>query len=136
PREQMTQGGDPNAPELRLRANGRFPPEQCDPFSTDISTTYLGRLILADFIEQKYGFEFMKALADDMVGEDPAKRPNIDEVIERVDAIRGGLWSWKLCSRDVRARDFPNPSRPVRHWLRRVLYIICRMPSVPSYKSL
>ncbi|KAJ7092046.1 hypothetical protein B0H15DRAFT_835274 [Mycena belliarum] len=143
PLERPIQGGDSNAPEFRLRENGRLPPEPCDPFPTDIY--YLGRLILADFVEEysgrgtnnhKYGFEFMKALADDMVGEDPAKRPTIDEVIERFTAIRSSLSSWKLRSRVIREKDFPNPSRPVKHWLRRIWYIICRTPSVPSYNKI
>ncbi|KAJ7092967.1 hypothetical protein B0H15DRAFT_972724 [Mycena belliarum] len=142
PLEPPIEGGDPNAPEFRFRANGRLPPESCDPFPTDIY--YLGRLILGGFIEgysgigrdnHKHGFEFMKALADDMVGEDPAKRPTIDEVIERFAAIRDSLSSWKLRSRVVRSRDFPNPSRPMKHWLRRVWFIIRRTPSVPSYRK-
>ncbi|KAJ7148994.1 hypothetical protein C8R43DRAFT_925245, partial [Mycena crocata] len=105
-------GADKTVPEFQSSAGD--PPKPYDPFPVDVY--YLGNVILREFIEgnpeslrddngKKYGFEFMKALADDMTAEDPAKRPTMDEVVERFAVIRNGLSSWKLRSRVVKASD-------------------------------
>ncbi|KAJ7140484.1 hypothetical protein C8R43DRAFT_588230 [Mycena crocata] len=137
-------GGDKTVPEFRISANGD-PPEPCDPFPVDVY--YLGNMILREFIEgdpgsplddddgKKYGFEFMKALADDMTAEDPAKRPTMDEVIERFAVIRNSLSSWKLRSRVVKASGWPSLSRPLKHWLLRIGYILRRVPAIPDYRN-
>ena len=41
----------------------------------------------------------MKPLIDDMVHNDPDKRPTMDEVIQRFDALVEGLGQWKLRAR-------------------------------------
>ncbi|KAJ7081129.1 kinase-like domain-containing protein [Mycena belliarum] len=139
PLEPPMRGGDRSVPEFRGKDGA--PPEPCDPFPTDIY--YLGNMILKDFIEghsrflyrnKKYGFEFMKALADDMVAQDPAQRPTIDEVIERFDNICRKLNFWKVRSRVLKAGHFPWPSRPIRHWSLRIRYVLYRVPAIPSYK--
>ena len=45
--------------------------------------------------------EFMQPLVDDMVQDEPEKRPTIDEVIARFDEIRASLQARKLRSRLV-----------------------------------
>ncbi|KAJ6538807.1 kinase-like domain-containing protein [Mycena vulgaris] len=98
PLEPPIRGGDKSVPEFRFNKDGD-PPEPChDPFPTDIY--YLGKMNLTDFIclrsyghrtldyeNRMPGFEFMKSLADDMVAEDPAQRPTIDEVVDRFTEI-------------------------------------------------
>ncbi|KAJ6507345.1 hypothetical protein C8R47DRAFT_1209253 [Mycena vitilis] len=59
------------------------------------------------------GFEFMRPLVDDMVQDDPMKRPKIDSdetaiVARFAEMIQKGLSSWKL-------RSYV-PHRVVGHW--------------------
>ncbi|KAJ6456372.1 hypothetical protein C8R45DRAFT_844991 [Mycena sanguinolenta] len=158
PLEPVILGGDKSVPEHRFTVDrndvpppstdediqNKVPPKPCDPFPTDIY--YLGNMIRLDFLEvrnpprcsqmkAKYGFEFMRALVDHMIAEDPAVRPTIDEVIQRFTVIRNNLSSWKLRSRVVTADTFPLPSRPLKHWYRRIGYILRRVPAVPSHKE-
>ncbi|KAJ7142051.1 kinase-like domain-containing protein [Mycena crocata] len=139
PRQPPILGGDKSVPEFRFSANGD-PPQPCDPFPTDVY--YLGNLIRTDFLEgnpilhyenRMYGFEFMKTLADDMTAEDPAQRPTMDEVVERFTMIRNGLSSWKLRSRVVQADYSLNPSRPFKHWVLRIGYILRRVSAIPTH---
>ncbi|KAJ7502453.1 kinase-like domain-containing protein [Mycena galericulata] len=142
PLEPIIMGGYKNVPEFRFTEDGE-PPEDCDPFPTDVFC--LGNMICADFLQgdksneyknKLYGFEFMKPLVDDMVSEDPATRPTMDEVVERFAAIRSTLGAWKLRSRVVKASDwFPMDfPRTVRHWYRRVGYVLTRTPAIPVLK--
>ncbi|KAJ6538812.1 hypothetical protein DFH09DRAFT_1176301 [Mycena vulgaris] len=138
PLEPPIRGGDKSVPEFRFNKDGD-PPEPChDPFPTDIY--YLGKMNLTDFIQghrtldyenRMPGFEFMKSLADDMVAEDPAQRPTIDEVVDRFTDIRNKLSSWKLRSRVRKAGGFLRPSRPFKHWFLRIGYILRRVPTIP-----
>ncbi|KAJ7827754.1 hypothetical protein B0H14DRAFT_2367478 [Mycena olivaceomarginata] len=41
----------------------------------------------------------MCPLVKDMVQTDPSQRPNMDEAVQRLNEIIGGLSSWKLCNR-------------------------------------
>ncbi|KAJ7179552.1 hypothetical protein C8R46DRAFT_1160102 [Mycena filopes] len=122
--EPIQSGGDKTVPEFRPMADGEFPIGH-DPFPTDIY--YLENMILREFINggplftKLYGFDFMEPLVLDMVVEDPAKRPTIDEV---------GIW--KLRSRVVKAGGFPSLSRPLKHWYCRIGYILRHVPAIPS----
>ncbi|KAJ7680932.1 hypothetical protein DFH06DRAFT_1278703 [Mycena polygramma] len=137
PLEAPILGGDKSVPEFRFAEDGS-PPDPCDPFPTDVY--YLGNMIRTDFIEGEgrrpklYGFEFMKPLVDAMVAEDPAKRPTIDQVVERFVSIRSSLGFWKLRSHVVKARGFPRLSRPLKHWYLRVGHTLRRVPAIPSYQ--
>jgi hypothetical protein len=84
--------------------------------------------------QRRLGFDFMIHLVADMVQDDPAKRPTIDEVVSRFDDIQHGLSSWKLRSRVVKTNDngLVGFFRSIGHWSRRVQYIVARVPSVPS----
>jgi hypothetical protein len=83
--------------------------------------------------EGRYGFEFMKPLVDDMVQEDPQKRPTMDEVVARFTDLQGTLSSWKLRSRVVPRMDsvIHGIILGVRHWIRRIGYIAKRVPPIP-----
>ncbi|KAJ7092074.1 kinase-like domain-containing protein [Mycena belliarum] len=131
PLEPPIAGGDKSVPEFR-------DPKPCDPFPTDIY--FLGNMIRRNFTEgspftrKLLGFEFMSPLVDMMVAEDPSQRPTIDEVIARFAAIRDGLSSWKLRSRVIKEDDLV-PGRGLKHWLRRIRYILLRTPAIPRYRS-
>ncbi|KAJ7149990.1 hypothetical protein C8R46DRAFT_1008919 [Mycena filopes] len=122
-------GGDKTAPELQ-GYGGAVP---LDPFPTDVY--YLGKLIRTDYPLHagRYGFQFLRPLVNDMVNPNPAERPTMDEVVIRFEEIVGGLSAWKLRSW-VRGRDkYLVLSLPqlVRHWSRRIRYIIGRVPAIP-----
>ncbi|KAJ7630024.1 hypothetical protein DFH06DRAFT_1005613 [Mycena polygramma] len=76
---------------------------------------YLGNLIRREFLDGherlrragRWGFGFMRPLVNDMVQDDPTKRPSIDQVVTRFAEIQRGLSSWKLRSRVVGKREYP-----------------------------
>ncbi|KAJ7091961.1 hypothetical protein B0H15DRAFT_777902, partial [Mycena belliarum] len=151
-RIQVIEGGDHTPPEfgtLDERRDISIPVKVLDPFPTDIY--YLGNLIKLQFIEvrfsfllssrypslkvPKHGFGFMEALVADMVQDDPAKRPNIDEVVARFEKIMGGLSSWKLRSRVVKKTESPwHLIRRASHLVRRIRFIVLRVPAIPRPK--
>ena len=78
----------------------------------------------------------MQPLVDDMVQDDPTKRPKVDEVVSRFLGIKGKLSTWKLRSRIVR-RDEIRPvgvSRITGHWYRTIGYVLGRKAAVPELK--
>jgi len=104
-------GADPTAPEFR--GEGESIPQ--NPFPTDIY--YIGNLVKTHFIEvndsffklsvpvpntqtQEYtNFDFMSDLVNDMIQEDPGKRPTIDEAMARLNSIISSLGFFKPRSR-------------------------------------
>nr|GAT59158.1 predicted protein [Mycena chlorophos] len=132
--EDIILGGDKSPPEHQDERQ-----IQADPFATDIY--YLGNLIRWEFIEGwpgrpiygRRGFEFMKPLVDDMVQDDPTKRPKIDEVVQRFAEIQKGLGWWKLRSRVLGKREFKYiPTRIVAHWTRFLFSTFSFAPAVPT----
>ncbi|KAJ7680967.1 hypothetical protein DFH06DRAFT_1265694 [Mycena polygramma] len=127
PLEPVIQGGDRSVPEFAIPGNF-----YCDPYPTDIY--YLGNLIRQRFLDRsqgfsdiyvygRCGFESMRPLVDDMVQDDPTKRPKIDEVVARFAEIQKGLSSWKLRYRVIEKKEFTYvPHRIVGHWYRRLYY--------------
>ncbi|EGN92979.1 hypothetical protein SERLA73DRAFT_190357 [Serpula lacrymans var. lacrymans S7.3] len=125
PLEDPIWGGDKTVPEFQ-RSN-----EPQNPFYTDVY--YLGNVIREDFIQGKFGFEFMIPLVADMVQDDPAKRPSMDEVVIRFEKLRQELSTWKLRSRviDKENDDTMGFFGGLTHWTRRVSFMIRRIPPVP-----
>jgi hypothetical protein len=82
----------------------------------------------------KLGLEFIEPLVADMVQDDPAKRPNMDEVVAEFEVIRRGLSTSTLRSRVVERDEdiIVSFSRNVAAWIRRIKYIIRRVSPVPS----
>lgn len=77
----------------------------------------------------------MKGLIDDMVQNDPSKRPSMDEVVSRYDVIYKGLGAWKLRSR-IKSVDEDFLSgifRGIVHWSRCVQYLLRRLPALPAH---
>ncbi|KAJ6629433.1 hypothetical protein B0H10DRAFT_1776609 [Mycena sp. CBHHK59/15] len=107
-----------------------------DPFAVDIFC--MGHIIQLAFLDVRYvypgmvGFEFMRPLIRDMTLTDPQKRPKIDEVVSRFEAIVSGLSSWKLRSRVRQKSDFYLDIPEIaKHWYRRIGYIIRHVPPIP-----
>jgi len=71
-----------------------------------------------------------------MVGEDPTKRPTMDEVVNRFGEIKRGLSTWKLRSRMARNNEiWPVMAwRAVSHWYRTVGHVITCKPALPEPK--
>ena len=75
----------------------------------------------------------MRELVDAMTDEDPAKRPTIEDVIEKFDEIRSSLSSVKLRSPIISKKE---PTlftifRHARRLTRTLFYVIQRIPAVP-----
>lgn len=66
------------------------------------------------------GLEFMKPLVDDMVQDDPEKRPTMDIVVEAFGKTLDSLSWWTLTSRLVSIEEgsLPTPFASVHHFLR------------------
>jgi hypothetical protein len=81
----------------------------------------------------KLGFEFIAPLVADMVHDDPTQRPTMDQVVARFEVIRRSLSTWKLRSRVIlQERSREDPWFPaIGHWVRRLRYIVFRIPPVP-----
>lgn len=126
PLEYPIFGGDKSVPEFR---NNEDVP--MNPFPTDVY--YLGNVVREQFLNTKKGFEFLKPLVDDMVQDDPHKRPTMEVVVERFESIRQQLSTWKLRSRVISQDEgpFENIYRGVTHWSRRIGFIVKRAPAVP-----
>src|SRR5882757_2179808 len=117
PLEDPINGGDKTVPEHQGR-RGIIP---CNPFFTDIY--YAGNVIRTEFLEvssvlvshpgispssdfqKKNEFEFMEGLVKDMVQDDPTKRPTVDEVVTRFEAIRRDLSTCRKLRARVSPRD-------------------------------
>jgi hypothetical protein len=119
-------GGDKTVPEFQKSA------EACDPFPTDVY--YIGNTIRQDFIKKRVGFGFMEALVDDMVQDDPSKRPTMDQVVERFGHIRKDLSGLKLRARLASRDEGPLAAmfRDLLHFRQRVQYMVTGLPAVPS----
>lgn len=149
PQELPIKGGDKTVPEFQGR--GEFRP--CNPFPTDIY--YLGNMIREDFLQvcnpllvilvdpksfqQTKGVEFIKPLVDDMVQDDPAKRPNIDEVVQRFDEMIRTLSSWKLRSRlvELGEKEYPliGAIRAAHHFFRTTAHVLMFRNPLPRPRS-
>ncbi|KAJ3005556.1 hypothetical protein NUW54_g4286 [Trametes sanguinea] len=116
PREDPIWGGIKTVPEFH-KSN-----EPCDPFPTDIY--YTGYLLWDDFVEKSVNFEFLRPLVEDMMQEDPEKRPTIDEVVQRFHSLHDTLTTRKLRSRVVHKKDFfvAGFFRALRHTFRTAEY--------------
>ncbi|KAF8059525.1 hypothetical protein FPV67DRAFT_1426286 [Lyophyllum atratum] len=118
-------GGDKTVPEFSIPG---APP--CDPFPVDIYC--IGNAIKQNFVDAKKGFEFMRGLISEMTDEDPQKRPTMNEVVSRFDAIVKGLSTRKLRSLVVNVDESPGVFRTISHWTRQSSYIARRLPAIPK----
>jgi hypothetical protein len=77
----------------------------------------------------------MRKLIDAMTDENPAKRPTIEEVIEKFDEIRNSLSTVKLRSPIISKKDprIFTTFRYARQLTRSLLYVIQQIPAVPVH---
>jgi hypothetical protein len=76
----------------------------------------------------------MKPLIDDMVHDDPDKRPTMDEVIQRFDVLVEDLGQWQLRARAAPrgVNIFKETAQIIPHWGRKIVYLIKRTPAMPK----
>ncbi|OCH90192.1 hypothetical protein OBBRIDRAFT_826066 [Obba rivulosa] len=127
--EPPHRGGDRTVPEYQNSNEPR------DPFPIDIY--YLGNMIRRYFFQRFHDLEFMKPLVEDMIQDDPSKRPTIQKVVARFDTIWQSLGSRKLRSRLVACDEdlFTTFFRNTGHRFRTAYYILARYRAVPTPKS-
>ncbi|OSD07009.1 hypothetical protein PYCCODRAFT_1464131 [Trametes coccinea BRFM310] len=126
PRAWPIRGADKTVPEFERVTDA------IDPFPTDIY--YLGNTIRTVFLQGYRSLEFLTPLIDDMVQDEPSKRPTIDDVAARFDFLLGSLSWWKLRSR-LPQRDEHWLMRPFRifaHVFRTIRYILTFRPVLPK----
>lgn len=121
--EPPIRGGDKSVPEFTSGA-------PCDPFATDIY--YLGNFIREGILKEFNGCDFIKPLVTEMVQDDPAKRPTIDEVATRFAAMRKKMGLFKMRSRVApKDEDFAT-LRSVAHAFKSVGYTLLGAHAVPT----
>ncbi|KAF8511914.1 kinase-like domain-containing protein [Gautieria morchelliformis] len=127
PLDLPVRGIDRTAPEVQ----GEKYNELSNPFATDIY--YLGNMIKMEFVDVRFGFDFMVPLITDMTQEEPLKRPSIDEVVTRFETIYRSL-SFKLLRTRMVGRDEDEGATAFYDFLyffRRMRYAFMRIPPVP-----
>ncbi|KAH8825678.1 kinase-like domain-containing protein [Flagelloscypha sp. PMI_526] len=128
-------GGDNSLPEFKT------PDVLCDPYKTDVYR--IANIVRMELIEgheelsyfkPKQGLEFLKPLIEDMVHDNPAKRPTMSQAVERLTNIRKRLWWWQLRSRlrDTSENPFESLAYDLWHWLWTFKRILFRTPAIPT----
>ncbi|KAJ3845458.1 kinase-like domain-containing protein [Lentinula raphanica] len=146
---RMYDPSQPRPAEYAIRSGGYTPPEglqgiPCDPFATDVYI--LGNLIRISFLDGDYnpnlddpgmsGFEFLRSLVEDMVGDDPSKRPTMDEVASRFSQIVEQVPWWKLRARTTKKDEnsLIKPFRALYHGFWTASMMLLSKPAIPSPK--
>ncbi|KAJ6555389.1 hypothetical protein DFH09DRAFT_1084937 [Mycena vulgaris] len=120
PHTYIIEGGDGSPSEfgtVEERRDLSIRHKLVDPFPTDIY--YVGNMIRRWFLDAiglrpKFGFDFIRPLVADMVQDDAAKRPTIDEVVFRFAEIQ----RVEAAPRVVKKSDFRfNLPRMLAHWV-------------------
>ena len=75
----------------------------------------------------------MESLVSDMVQDDPAKRPTIDEVISKFEKAKASLGSWKLRSRMIDRNEWTviRMFKFLPHVVQTISQVVTRKPAVP-----
>ncbi|KAJ7092036.1 kinase-like domain-containing protein [Mycena belliarum] len=125
-------GGTRQVPEFEF-------PEKCNPFAVDVWC--LGFFIHVYFMEgadnlhikKRRGCEFMLPLVSDMMNQDPAKRPSMDEVVRRFSDIKAGLTEWNLRARFAACDENPvlRIIKSTKHWSRQLMYKSRGIAAIP-----
>ncbi|TFK74315.1 hypothetical protein BDN72DRAFT_833667 [Pluteus cervinus] len=133
PLEPPIAGGDRSVPEFTTNK------EAFNPFQTDIYYTgnTIRRFIMTGdklLVNGYYGAGFLNPLIKDMVQKDPEKRPTIDEVMTRFEAICKKLSDQKLRSRPIprKGRIIKGIRNHLEHRKRMKEYIEQGIPAIPS----
>ncbi|KAJ7162164.1 hypothetical protein C8R46DRAFT_904157 [Mycena filopes] len=103
-----------------------------NPFQTDVY--YIGNMVRMYFLKNRVdGLHFVEPLINDMVQDDPAKRPTMDEVVRGFDDICARLSTSQLRGRAHKRKTLPIVVffRSFGYWARRIRFTIARVPAVP-----
>ena len=132
--------GDKTVPEFQNRRD-----QLHDVYPTDVY--YIGNMVRGSFLQvrsfiprspigliavtlQTYAnLEFMQPLIDDMVQDEPKKRPTMDEVVERFAEIRQQIPWWKLRSPLTKEGGW---IKSAKHVLRTMGYMATLRSAIPS----
>ncbi|KAG6827934.1 hypothetical protein H0H87_003316 [Tephrocybe sp. NHM501043] len=79
----------------------------------------------------KQGFEFMRKLVDDMTNADPQKRPKMNEVVPRLNAIIKGLSDWHLRSPVLELGKQLTFKQRFRHRTKQLIRMARGIPAIP-----
>ncbi|KAI9462044.1 hypothetical protein F5148DRAFT_237621 [Russula earlei] len=123
--EEQPRGDDMTSPPEHKRGG------LCNPFRTDIY--HLGSFVRDNFLKKYNGFEFMGDLVCAMTDENPARRPRIEDVIERFESICSSLSAVMLRSPITSKNDHTVciVYRHLRQLTRTIAYVIHRRPAIP-----
>ncbi|KAK0190746.1 kinase-like domain-containing protein [Armillaria mellea] len=130
PDEPVICGEDKTAPEHHDDSR-----DSCNPFPTDIY--YIGNILREYFIDatkyghdRRLGLEFLRPLMQEMVQDDPTRRPTIDEVVKRFHDLTQSLSYLHLRSL-VQLSDANSILYPVNHfgrWMKFTLTLKAALP--------
>ncbi|KAI0358580.1 hypothetical protein OH77DRAFT_1474329 [Trametes cingulata] len=125
PRERIIWGADRTVPEFHRGI------QPYDPFPTDVY--YLGNTMRTALLEEYKGLDFLRPLLDDMVQDEPSRRPTMDQVASSFDLLLGSLSTWRLRSRLVPREELwmLRYYRVIAHAFRTLYYIITFRPALP-----
>ncbi|KAI0790921.1 hypothetical protein C8Q75DRAFT_816082, partial [Abortiporus biennis] len=128
PLELPIEGGIKTVPEFQ----GPLGDIPCNPFPTDIY--YLGCMINQVSLQNHRGLKFIRPLVNDMMKEEPAHRPTIEEVVDRFAIIQRSLRWWQLRSRMVSVDEglFEYLHQSARHIYRTCDYIAKGYKAIPT----
>ncbi|KIK54375.1 hypothetical protein GYMLUDRAFT_48743 [Collybiopsis luxurians FD-317 M1] len=139
---EIYESSKPRPLTYALRSGGTEPPDiskPCDPFATDVF--FIGTMVRIHLLDGDpeyweygiHGFEFLRPLVNDMIQDDPSKRPNIDEVVSRFSNLVHSLSWYKLRSRAVITNEDPflKPFRALYHLIWTFGMILTRRPAIP-----
>ncbi|KAF9073655.1 kinase-like domain-containing protein [Rhodocollybia butyracea] len=122
--------------EPAIKSGGYFTPEAeedalCDPFAADVYL--LGNMMCFFGCPGIHGLKFLAELVDDMMADDPAKRPTMDEVASRFSVIVQKQPWWKLRTRAVKKDEiiFLKPFRTLHHILWTFSMMLMLKPAIP-----
>ncbi|KAI0363085.1 hypothetical protein BV20DRAFT_956448 [Pilatotrama ljubarskyi] len=129
PLELQLWGGDKTVPEFRRSEDPQ------NPFWTDIY--YFGNFMREDFLQSCKNFDFLELLVNDMVQDDPSKRPSAAKAFARFENMRLSLSTWRLRSHVIYRDDssFLGFFRACRHAVITLGYMMDGRPALPIPSS-
>ncbi|KAJ3845460.1 hypothetical protein EV361DRAFT_947874 [Lentinula raphanica] len=146
---QMYDPSHPRPPEHAIKSGGFTPPEGSKGIPCDLllrmSLFWVASFTLHSSIPNPHmhdpgmsGFEFLRPVVEDMVVDDPAKRPTMDEVASRFSQIIQKVPWWKLRARAAKKDEFPltKPFRAFYHVFWTASMMLLSKPAIPSPKSI
>ncbi|KAF6749844.1 kinase-like domain-containing protein [Ephemerocybe angulata] len=127
-------GSDLTVPEFS------YPDQPHNPFLIDVYC--LGNMLKLKVLQGKaetLGFDWILPLLEDMINEDPTKRPDMSAVFSKFTELVKGLSEKTLRSQyKLGLTDLDWVERRTRyipHWWRRIWFVATRTPPIPTFKA-